>query len=257
MGLLNWLFGRGNSLPDETKKRFEAAIQGRGGQLLSWSGTIASVKISGDTHEYDLINLWQTATRQGRDVLDSDIAEHLDRLDAVSSRHRDLLDLMKVRALLRPRVTSHQLAATQPKLCQRPFVPNYLVRTLSVDWGDTASYVTDTTLESWNVPFEAAFKIGIEQLRAASSVDQFRTIDGIEAVLVNDCSDGIASSRSFILDDLFTKHDPEQGILFAVPNNSILLAHLVNGASSATAPLIADVPPSVEIRGGVLNSHTL
>jgi hypothetical protein len=238
MGILDWIFGPTkpvDPITESTKRLFETEIRKRGGQVIAWSGTVASVQKGEEKHEFDLINLWQTVSRQGRDIAAQDIALHLDKLDAAAKKHALLADLKSVTSMLRPRITSKPLADSQPKLCRLDYIPDILVRTLTVDFGDTASYVTDTVLRDWKISFDEVFKSGLSELAKASNRDQFRPLEGADDILVNDCSDGIASSRCLILDELFPEAKTGHGVLFSVPNNDVLLVHVVKASSSAAA----------------------
>src|SRR4051812_3047574 len=90
MGIMDWIFGPTkpvDPISEAAKSLFGAEIRKRGGQVIAWNGTIASVQKGEEKHEFDLINLYQTVARQGRDISAQDIAIHLDKLDAAAKKH--------------------------------------------------------------------------------------------------------------------------------------------------------------------------
>lgn len=241
MGLLDWIFGKRKSEPEivlspSVKSRFETAIQRQGGKVCAWNATRADVELGDELQTFDLVNLYITARRLNREISDDDFADFLRKIEEGKKRRDETKIFANIEHLLRPRVLSGALANTQRHLACREYVEDHLVRALTVDWGEVATYVTDSLLKEWDKSFDEVFNVGIEQLKLVSSREQFHPVEGVYDILASNCQDGISSSRCLILNTLFSEVDPVQGILFSVPTNDVLLVHLVKGKASAAAP---------------------
>lgn len=266
MGVLGRLFGGGKSEPPssslspQVRASFEAAATDVGWRSIRWEGSRAYFEARGKQRFAGLDSFLASLVEERRAPTTADISAYVKKLDGLlaadDERRKEAKDLTRIKDRLRPRLLTPETVAAAPDLPSNVYVADELLEVLAIDYPDTSTFVNASVLATWGVSFDNAWAIALHNLQSIATSGEFEPLPGHRDILLCSTADTIASSRAFVLPDIFPEHHSSLGFLFSVPSSDALLAHVIKGSSSIAIPplMLSLALPLLQSRPHPLNA---